>query len=197
MKPAVLTRLVAVLTVLLATGAAAAPAWASTASEEQQGAALVKAVNEGQRSCRSLSETELDRVGEYAMGLGFTSSAAHEAMNVRMTVMMGVRGEQQAHRAMGRSYGGCVSGARGASGTGMMDGRNPSGPQMMGGYGAGMMSGSAYGPGLTRSSPVAGDDGVGTGSVVVIALAAALLGAGLFAFVTSRPHRSPPTTASP
>lgn len=195
MKPAALTRLVSVLTVSLVTGAAAAPTWASTASEERQGAALVRAVNEGQRSCGSLSATELDRVGEYAMGLGFTSSAAHEAMNQRMTTMMGPRGEQQAHQAMGRSYSGCAA-AGGETGSGMMGSWNPPDTQMMGGYGAGMMSSSAYGPGTTRASAIAQGDGLGIGSVVVVALAAAMLGAGLFAFVMSRLHRSWPTADS-
>ena len=72
------------------------------------------------------------------MGLNFPTVAQHEAMNGHMRLMIGIRGEEQAHRAMGRAYAGCGTAAQ------------RSGPYggMMGGNWAGMMRGSGYGPGM-------------------------------------------------
>lgn len=188
--------LVAVVVSLAATTATAS---GSTSTEERDGAALMAAVNSEQRSCRSLSAADLDKVGEYAMGLNFASSAQHEAMNARMTTMIGADGERQAHRAMGRSYSGCAAGGTsGAAGGGMM-GSESSGPGTAGGYGsfgAGMMGGSPYGPAMMRA-PGAADEGLGTGSVVLIALAAALLGGVAVAVVSPRLHRRPRAGSGP
>src|SRR5665648_114363 len=57
--------------VALTVSFATEPAFASTASEEQQGAAFVKALNTGKRSCETLTLTDFERIGEYAMGLNF------------------------------------------------------------------------------------------------------------------------------
>lgn len=178
MERSAAARRAAVALVAVSMGWASAPAWGSTASAERQGAALTKAVNTGERSCRSLSAAELDRIGEYAMGLGFTTGAQHDAMNARMRTMIGAAGERQAHRAMGGSYSGCAANAA-------QDGT--SGTVMMGRYGASptMMNGSDYGPGMARSTP-ADDGGLGTVPGVLIALAAAVLGAGLVAFALRR-----------
>lgn len=80
--------------VALALSLTAAPAGASTASEEQQGAALVKALRVGTRSCKTFSATEFERIGEYAMGLNFATVARHDAMNRHMRAMMATQGEQ-------------------------------------------------------------------------------------------------------
>lgn len=189
MKRSAATRSAAVALVALSMGSATAPAWGSTASEERQGAALTKAVNTGERSCRSLSAGDLDRIGEYAMGLGFTTGAQHDAMNARMRTMMGADGERQAHRAMGGSYSGCAANAAqdATPGTGMM-GRYGASPSMMGG--------GDYGPGMMRSTQ-AGDGGLGTVPVVLIAFAAAMLGAGLVTFSARRLPSRPMSSAQP
>jgi putative membrane protein len=116
----------------------AVPAIASTASEEQQGAALVKAINAGQRSCSSLSADDFERIGEYAMGLNFATVAQHDAMNQHMRQMMGPVGEASAHQAMGRAYARCPGG------------RAFRGMMMYGGggmFGGGMSRGGGMSPG--------------------------------------------------
>ena len=192
-RPSVTPLLVAV-TLALAAGPSTAVAAGSTASEERQGAALTAAVNAGERSCRSMSPADFDKIGEYAMGLNFTSTEQHEAMNTRMAAMMGADGERQAHRAMGRSYSGCGTDGRrgGTPGAGMMGSGSADGGTAggYGGFGAGMMRGSAYGPGATGTA-VAVETGLGTGSVVLVALAAALLGGGLVAVMAPRLRRRP------
>ena len=177
------------------------PALASTASEEQQGAALAKALNAGDRSCGSLSATDFERIGEYAMGLNFATVAQHAAMNAHMRAMIGAGGEERAHRAMGRAYAGCGTAAQ-RSGT--------YGPGMMGGgYGSGMMGGTAYGPGMmNRDGTGAGAARLGNarsagghhdwsaGAVVGIAVLAAALAGGLVALLVTRRGRHRPAAVS-
>ena len=169
------TGAVAVLTALALVSLAPA-ASGSTASEERQGAALAKAVNGGQRSCGSLTPADFGEIGEYAMGLNFTSTQQHEAMNGRMTEMMGADGERQAHRAMGRAYSGCAGGG---------DEGGAAGGGMMGSYGGGMMGGTAYGPAM-MGGRYGVDDGLGTSSVVLVGVLSALLGGGLVALLLRR-----------
>ena len=191
MRSADVVRLLAVMCTAAVVGGAAAPAWGTTAQDERKGAALTRAVNAGERSCRSLSPAERERVGEFAMGLRFTSSDEHEAMNARMQTMMGPGGEQQAHRAMGSAWSGCGSGERRGA-TGEMPGSPGTG--MMGGDGwggAGMMDGTAYGPGMTRAASGAADGGLGAGAVILIGVASALLGGALVAFAAPRLRRAP------
>lgn len=182
MRFSALARLGTVATVALTVCFAAAPALASTASEEQQGAALVKALNTGKSSCKSLASTDFERIGEYAMGLNFTTAAQHDAMNQRMRAMMGAQGEEQAHQAMGRAYSGCVpSGQKGTYGAGMMDGYGSSG--------SGMMGGSAYGPGMMNGNGRGANHDMSTAAVIVIAVLASALGAALFALLAPRIKR--------
>lgn len=170
---------------------AAAPAAASTGSEEQQGAGLVETLNSGKRSCKSVTPAEFEHIGEYAMGLNFSGAAQHAAMNQRMRTMMGGRGEERAHQAMGRAYTGCLTGGQqGASGAGAMGGYGSSGA---------MMGGSAYGPGMMNVDrrAAAVRDGTGLGAVVLIALLAGALGAALSALILPRlTRRGPAASAS-
>jgi len=195
MRPIFRTRFVPVATVALIMSFASAPALGSTASEEQQGAALVKAINTKARTCESLTSADLERIGEYAMGLNFTTAAGHDAMNRRTRAMMGARGSGQAHQAMGRTYSGCGStGQDGSSGAGTMGGYGSSGSGMMGGsaYGPGMMGGNGQADGqAVRSS----DDGQGVSTMTAFLLAvlAAVLGAALFALVAPRLKGRGPT----
>lgn len=189
------TRSFTIATVALIVSSASTPAVASTASEERQGAALVKAVNTQARSCKSLAPADLERIGEYAMGLSFTTTAGHDVMNRRMRAMMGARGSDQAHQAMGRNFGGCGStGQNGSSGIGMMGGYGSSGSGMMGGsaYGPGMMGGNGGADGQALRTS---DDGQGlsTPAALLLAVLAAVLGAVLFALVAPRLKGRGPT----
>lgn len=138
--------------ILLAAFAAAfaIPAIASSvAAEEADGARVLREIKAGDRSCAEVSASEFDHVGEYAMGRVLGSTAAHEAMNERMTRMMGEAGETRMHVLMGRRYAGCggpVLPARFGQMmgvTGMMAGLGGSRGSMMGG--AGMMEGRSWG----------------------------------------------------
>lgn len=178
----------------VALGTAALPAGASTASEERQGAALVKALNAGDRSCSSLSAGEFERIGEFAMGLHFAAASQHDAMNRRMRAMMGERGEELSHQAMGRAYTRCTTSRSPGSGAlhGMRDG---SWPAMMGGspYGPGMMNGARHAPtqsaGMHRAG---GGHGWAPAAVVGVALLSATLAGGLVALLLTRGGRQRP-----
>ena len=181
----------------------AVPGVASTASEEQRGAALVKALNAGDRSCSSLSADDLESVGEYAMGLNFATVAQHDAMNAHMRSMMGTRGEQLAHQAMGRAYTGCGTSSQRSGAYG---------PGMMGGYGSGMMGGTPYGPGMMRGGASAGGagasrlanatsgnghDGWSAGAIIGVAVLGAMLAGGLVAVLVTRAGRHRPAAGAP
>ena len=186
--------LLAIATAMVSVGVSGAGA--STASEEQQGAALVKAFNAGDRSCASVSADDFERIGEYAMGLNFATVAQHGAMNAHMRAMMGARGEELAHQAMGRAYAGCVTASQRDSG---------SYGGMMSGYSGGMMNGTPYGPGMMSRSGArnsagsarltgAASGGGGhhdwsTGAVIGVAVLVAALAGGLVALLVARRHR--------
>ena len=153
-------------------------AFASTASEEQQGAALVKALNAGDRTCASLSAGDFERIGEYAMGLNFATVAQHETMNAHMRAMMGLRGEELAHQAMGRAYSACLTAAQRRSGA------YAYGPGMMGGYGAASGAGSAR-----LAGAGGGHHDWSAGAVIGVAVLAAALAGGLVAVLVTRRHR--------
>jgi hypothetical protein len=170
-----------VVAALLTVGALlAAPAMAAT--EEQQGAQLLQRVQAGTVSCSSLGTSDFDRIGEYAMGRMLGSSAAHEAMDRRMTAVMGARGETQAHVFMGQRFAGCASGRAPATFGAMMG--------MMGsGYraGGGMMSfGSA-----ASTADGSGWNGTDTVMAVMMGVLLALVAGALVAW---RPWRRSPDT---
>jgi hypothetical protein len=87
----------------------AAPAW-SAASGQQQGAALLAQIQNGQTSCSKLSASNLELMGEYDMGRIMGSTAAYNAMNAQMQTITGASGEQLAYRFMGELLGGCATG---------------------------------------------------------------------------------------
>ncbi len=80
---------------------------AETGDDEQRGAELAKAVSSGELSCDDLTDAQLASIGEYAMGLNFTSAREHEAMDDHMRQMMGDTGSTAAHETMGRMVAGC------------------------------------------------------------------------------------------
>jgi hypothetical protein len=86
-----------------------APAEA-TPHEERQGSLLLGELESRQLKCSEASAADFELVGEYAMGRAFASPAQHEAMNQMMARMMGSRGEEAVHEAMGRRFSGCGGG---------------------------------------------------------------------------------------
>ena len=97
--------------------AAAAPALASLADEVAAGRQLAQRLQAGATSCNKPADADFERLGEYVMERMVGSRAAHQAMNERMTVMMGDANTERMHELMGRRYAGC--GTQGA-GAGMM-----------------------------------------------------------------------------
>jgi hypothetical protein len=171
----------------------AAPALASVASEQQEGAQIMTAVHEGKLKGNSLSSSQYEHVGEYLMGQALGTTASHERMNSLMGEMMGSTAVDQMHvylgkRHFGKSaqipgryapmYGlmGMMTGYRGGSIAGMMSGylngqsqgttpNTTLGTGMMGYYGTQTSSGST--------------SGWPTGAVVATAVLGALLLAAL------------------
>jgi Short C-terminal domain len=128
----------------------------ATPQEERQGSQILKELEAGALKCSEATASDFELVGEYAMGRMFGSPAQHEAMNQMMSRMMGTRGEESVHEAMGRRFSGCGGGqlppgfgqmmgavnAMGMMGGGMMGGGPGQGGgsygspgSMMGGYG--------------------------------------------------------------
>lgn len=132
----------------------------ATPQEERQGSQILRGLEAGTLECGDAKASDFELVGEYAMGRMFGSSAQHEAMNQMMTLMMGGRGEERVHEAMGRRFSGCGGG------------QLPAGfGQMMGAVNAmGMMGGDMMGGGPGQSGPyggpgsMMGSDGYNTAS---------------------------------
>ena len=173
---------------LCITGSVTAAAAPTLAQEEQQGEGIAESVRSGEKQCSDLSAEEFELIGEYAMGSYLGDEGTHAAMNRRMTLMMGEAGERRMHTALGYRYSGCSGGP--ASGwvgpvAGMMGGSGT------GGNGAGMMGGGEYEErgnysGTMMGSDGHGESGIDTLGVVLIALAAAAVGAGVVTLLTQR-----------
>jgi hypothetical protein len=169
---------------------AAAPAW-SAVSSEQQGAALLAQMQNGQTTCGQLSSGNLVLVGEYSMGRIMGSTAAQNAMNAQMLATTGARGEQSAYQFMGRRLGGCASGngpvafgaMMGLMGTSEM-GASYGSAYSAGGYGSSMMG--RYG-----SSHTAGSDGTSGAVIVALVLGGLVMLALIAVLATRRPPRRP------
>lgn len=191
-----LKREIAILALVmgLALGALGSPiatAAPTLAQEEQRGEAIAESVRSGARQCSDLSSDDFELIGEYTMGRYLGDDGAHAAMNERMALMMGEVGERRMHTALGYRYTSCAGGP--ASDwvgpiAGMMGGPGS------GGNGPGMMRGGEYrGGGYSGSMMGSGHHGgdVSMFGVVLIALAAAALGAGLVMLVLRRTEAGP------
>jgi len=122
--------------------AVAAPtALASLADEVPAGRQVAQRLQAGATSCNKLSDADFEHLGEYVMERMVGSRAAHEAMNGRMTAMMGDANSKRMHERMGRRYAGCGRQGAGAGmmGSGIMSGGAGAGSG--GGWGAMMASG--------------------------------------------------------
>jgi hypothetical protein len=112
-----------------------APSASATPQEEAQGSQILSELESGKLRCSEASAADFELAGEYAMGRMFGSPSQHEAMNQMMSRMMGARGEERVHEAMGRRFSGCGGGQLPAGYGRMMGAVNAMG--MMGGYGYG------------------------------------------------------------
>lgn len=162
-----------------------APAASATPQEEKQGSQILRELESGKLECSEASASDFELVGEYTMGRMFGSRSQHEAMNQMMSRMMGARGEESVHEAMGRRFSGCGGGqlpagfgrmmgavnAMGMMGGGMMGGANQGGGSY-GGAGS-MMGGYGYGP----SSNTSDEDFDGPSAAAMVGVMAVLIGA--------------------
>jgi hypothetical protein len=81
---------------------AAAPALASLADEVAAGRQVAQRLQAGATSCDKLSDADFDHLGEYVIERVIGSRAAHQAVNDRMTAMMGEANAERMHELMGR-----------------------------------------------------------------------------------------------
>jgi hypothetical protein len=178
-------RILILVSLTLAVSAAIAPLALATRAEEQQGAALVQDFQAGGQTCPSLSAKQFELIGEYEMSRMIGDPAAHDAMNERMSQMMGPSGEAQAHIFLAQRKLGCTNGAHPPASFGTMMGVAGS-YQGGGGMGSGMMGGdgtTGYGN-YSGSSGMMGDHadgGWGTGMIILVVLLGVALVAALAA----------------
>ena len=197
-----------------------AAARASLAGEQQQGQNLIAQLQAGTTTCRALSATDLDHIGEYVMFRALGSTALHQAMNDRMIVMLGEQGETRMHELLGSRYAGCSTSSGAAGGYGTMMGGGPGGG-MMGGYYNGnggfsaMMSSGSWSwmmggawQHMTRQdwqhvqhqllgtpAGTTGGNGWSPLAIIAVTLAGVLLVSIAILAVIRRPFRRPPTAA--
>ena len=174
-----------------------ASALAQGGSDQAGGAAILRSVQQGQKSCNQLTGSDLELVGEAWMGQVLGSTQAHDAMNNLMASMMGSSGEEQMHQFMGRRAGGCGGGTAPVGFAAMM-GRMG----LMGAYqgGAGMMGGQSanaggYGGMMGGySASRDGDNGNGDGpsAAAMVGMMAVLIGAVAIALAIFKPWRHSP-----
>lgn len=209
--------LLAALSLLLLAPSAA---FASLGDEQRQGRDLSTQLQSGAKTCDDLSDEDFDHIGEYVMGRFLGSTQAHQAMNDRMSLMMGDQAEQRMHQLMGQRYAGCYTNSASGIGPGMM-GSGGMGPRMMGGYygdggwGAMMRSGDwdwMMGGSWSNMSRqdwqrlqkqwlgtrTNADNGWSPWAIIAITLASAtLLALAILAIIRRRPVRRPPAQPSP
>ncbi len=76
-----------------------------TAADEAKGKEVWDKLQSKEVDCKNLTDDDFDVLGDYYMGL--MAGNNHEAMNNRMSKMMGDDGEKQMHIAMGKRLSNC------------------------------------------------------------------------------------------
>ena len=76
-------------------------------AEEQEGKVLLNNLANKTTTCPKLSNADFEKIGEYFMGRSIGNTQRHISMNEMMKRMMGEKGEEQAHQAMGKRLSGC------------------------------------------------------------------------------------------
>lgn len=82
----------------------------STTAEEARGKEILQKLQDKQLTCQALTNDDYEKLGEYFMGQ--MAGSSHEAMNNMMKQMMGDKGEEQMHIAMGKRLSGCETNAQ-------------------------------------------------------------------------------------
>jgi hypothetical protein len=116
------------------------PALASLAVEVADGQSIAGQLHSGTATCTSLSSSDYEHLGEYAIEHMVGWRSVHAAINARMNQMMGSTNADRMHELLGRSYAGCAATGAGTA---------PTGPGMMSGAGRGVMDWAA----MMSSSP--------------------------------------------
>jgi uncharacterized membrane protein len=187
---------------LIACGPGAA--FASTVSEQRQGATALQRFERGGKHCSLLTGADLDHIGEYEMGRMSGSTPAHEAMDSLMERMMGEAATDRMHVALGERYTGCGRGEIPASFgaiagmMGSMSGRGrPSASQGNGSLGLMVGGGGgAFGSMMGRRYHGGGDDDSDAVEIVILVLLAMLAAVGIAAlWLSRRAHRVPSSSA--
>jgi len=79
----------------------------SQQQEEQEGQKFINKLKNQTSTCSQLTDADFEKIGEYFMGQSIGNTQKHIAMNDMMKRMMGEKGEEQAHQAMGKRLSGC------------------------------------------------------------------------------------------
>ena len=77
--------------------------------DRRQGRALATELQSGAKTCADLTREEFDHIGEFVMGRMVGSIADHEAMNTRMTAVMGSEAEARMHGLLGARFAACAT----------------------------------------------------------------------------------------
>ena len=83
----------------------------SQQQEEQEGKNFLDNLTNKTITCSQLNDSDFEKIGEYFMGQSIGDTSRHIAMNEMMKRMMGEKGEEQAHTAMGKRLSGCDTSA--------------------------------------------------------------------------------------
>ena len=181
----------AALVIVLAI-AAATPAVASAASEQQEGAQVLSEVQSGKLSGTNLASTQYQHVGQYLMGRALGSAQRYEAMDALMDRVMGQSVSDRMYQYMGERYLGKSAAPNSSYGpyyswmANMMSRYGGPYAGMVGGYmmgayhgltGQGSVTGGYHmGPGMMgygyASSQSAAHTGMSTGAIIAVVLGA-------------------------
>ena len=208
------TRIPLIITIIVMLLLTPAAAGAALVDEQHQGQNLIAQLNAGTKTCSRLSADDLEHIGEYVMFKAVGSTTRHQAMNDRMTLMMGEQAETRMHQLLGARYTGCSTKELGIAGTGaMMGGGMIGGSSDSGGWGA-MMSPSDWSwmmggtwqhmsrqdwrqlqQRLLGTSAMHDHTGWSALAIVGALAATVLVLLAILAITRRRPFRRPPTTA--
>jgi len=83
----------------------------SQQQEEQEGKIFLDGLKNETITCSQLKDADFEKIGEYFMSQSVGDTSRHIAMNEMMKRMMGEKGEEQAHTAMGKRLSGCDTSA--------------------------------------------------------------------------------------
>lgn len=136
----------AVIAAMVSLASLVAASAGATETVENRGAALLQAVEGGQRSCTDLTAADFEAIGEFTMGRMLGSPQAHESMDRLAIRMMGPGGLERMHQVMGQRFAACGQPAF-PGGFAQMMAMMPGMGGTIGSHGGGPMGGQVYGPG--------------------------------------------------